>query len=173
MTDPSSISVRRLAPGDEATLREIRLQALSDDPEAFGSSYDREADRSDADWQRWFRPGAAFIAEHPDEGAVGLVAGYPDQHDASIAYLVSMWIRETHRGTGVADKLVEAVLAWSLSHGVTTLRLTVIGGNIRASKLYVRHGFYPTGETNVRARDGAIEIEMQRDDPGPTTPTAS
>jgi hypothetical protein len=55
------------------------------------------------------------------------------------------------------------VLAWCEDEGIIAVKLTVIGGNVRASKLYERHGFYPTGNTGVRERDGAIEIEMQRD----------
>lgn len=35
-------SVRRTVVGDEAILRDLRLQAMSDAPEAFGSTYERE-----------------------------------------------------------------------------------------------------------------------------------
>jgi hypothetical protein len=34
--------VRRAMPGDEPILRALRLQALSDTPDAFGSTYERE-----------------------------------------------------------------------------------------------------------------------------------
>jgi GNAT superfamily N-acetyltransferase len=154
--------VRRLAPGDEEALRTIRLEALEDDPEAFGSTHEREADRPLEDWRRWFTGGAAFVAE-ADGGPIGLAAGYRDTSDRSIAHLVSMWVRPSHRGTGAADELVRAVLAWAESEQVKCVKLTVVGGNIRASKVYERHGFYPTGDTAIRERDGAVEVEMQRD----------
>lgn len=159
----TSINIRCLSAGDEEILLQLRLEALSEDPDAFGSTYEREAARTAADWQRWFDPGATFVAEHPDDGAIGLAGGSPDHDDPSIVHLVSMWIRQPYRGTGAADKLVDAVIEWSVSQGAAAVRLNVMGGNIRASKLYERHGFYPTGNTNVRERDGAIEIEMQRD----------
>ena len=157
-----TITIRRLGPGDEETLRAIRLEALEDDPEAFGSSYEREAARAIEDWQQWFTGGAAFIAE-ADGAPVGLAAGYRERSGAPIVYLVSMWVRPSHRGTGAADELVRAVLAWAETEGVEAVKLTVVGGNIRASKLYERHEFYPTGNTTVRDRDGAVEVEMQRD----------
>jgi GNAT superfamily N-acetyltransferase len=155
--------IRRLDIGDEETLRAIRLEALDDDPDAFGSTYEREVDRPIDDWQRWFSGGAVFIAEGEAGPPSGLVAMRLRPDDASIALLVSMWVRPSSRGTGVADDLVRSALAWAASEGTAAVQLHVVGGNIRASKLYERHGFYPTGITSIRERDGAVEVEMQRD----------
>jgi len=159
----TTIAIRRLNVGDEETLRIIRLEALSDDPDAFGSTYEREADRTAEDWQRWFTGGAVFVAQGGDGAPVGIAAGYRDINGAPVIYLVSMWVSPPHRGTGTAGDLVTSVLAWAESEGAEAVRLNVVGGNIRASKLYERHGFYPTGNTIVRERDGAVEVEMQRD----------
>jgi RimJ/RimL family protein N-acetyltransferase len=56
-----------------------------------------------------------------------------------------------------------ALLDWAQSEALPVVKLRVLGGNVRATKLYTRHGFYPTGNVTERERDGAIEIEMQRD----------
>jgi ribosomal protein S18 acetylase RimI-like enzyme len=157
------VRIWRLGPGDEDALRTIRLEALDDDPDAFGSTYEREVDRTTEEWQRWFTNGATFIAEDADKGAVGLAAGFLDFGGKPIAHVVSMWVRASHRGTGVADELLQAVLAWAATQDIEAVRLMVAGGNIRASKLYERHDFYPTGNTSIRERDGAVEVEMQRD----------
>jgi hypothetical protein len=71
------LGVRRAVPGDEAILRELRLQALSEAPEAFGSTYERELARTNSDWQRWLSRGATFILDEP-QGARGMAAGLPD-----------------------------------------------------------------------------------------------
>ena len=155
-------TIRRLAIGDEELLRTIRLEALEDDPDAFGSTYEREVERPIEDWRRWFTNGATFIAE-VDEGPVGLAAGWRDLGGDPIVHVASMWVRPSHRGTGVADDLLRAVLEWAASERVDAVKLMVLGGNIRASKVYERHGFYPTGNTSIRERDGAVEVEMQRD----------
>jgi len=43
------VTVRRAVPGDEPILRTLRLEALAEAPEAFGSTYDRELARTTAD----------------------------------------------------------------------------------------------------------------------------
>ena len=45
--------VRRAVLGDESILREVRHQALSDEPNAFGSTYEREVAWTKSVWQRW------------------------------------------------------------------------------------------------------------------------
>jgi GNAT superfamily N-acetyltransferase len=159
-------SVRRAALGDEPILREIRLQALSDAPDAFGSTYEREVARTTSDWQRWMSPGVTFILYEPAV-ARGMVAGVRDESDPAIIHLMAMWVHPKIRGSGGADELVEAVVAWAQSEGAKWVRLKVIQGNDRARHFYERMGFCPTGHEEVRERDGLIEIQMERlvDDP--------
>ena len=42
MTNIGGPQIRRLEPGDAALYREIRLEALKRNPEAFGSTFERE-----------------------------------------------------------------------------------------------------------------------------------
>lgn len=154
-------SVRRAALGDEPILREIRLQALSDAPDAFGSTYEREVARSASDWQRWMSPGVTFVLDEP-AGARGMVAGVRDETDPAVVHLMAMWVHPMTRGSGGAGELVSAVVAWAGSVGARLVRLKVIQGNNRARRFYERMGFCPTGHEAVRERDGLIEIEMDR-----------
>jgi GNAT superfamily N-acetyltransferase len=153
------IRVRRAIPGDEPALRALRLQALSDTPDAFGSTYERECARTAADWQRWISTGATFIADGPD-GAGGLAAGLHDEHDRSVVHLMSMWVHPALRGSGAADALVAAVLAWAAEEGAREVRLHVVAGNDRAERSYERNGFRRSGRELVRERDGRVEVEM-------------
>jgi ribosomal protein S18 acetylase RimI-like enzyme len=154
-------TVRRAAIGDEQTLRVLRLQAMVDAPEQFGSTYEREAARTTADWQRWFGPGATFIFEN-SSGPVGLAAGMWAVDEPTLVYLMAVWVHPAARGTGAGEALVEAVLSWSASAGATTVRLEVVEGNGPAIALYERQGFIPTGEMITRERDGVTEIRMER-----------
>lgn len=154
--------MRRLAIGDEAILRELRLRAMTDAPDAFGSTLEREAARSLSDWQGWFAPGAVFVAEDASQGPIGLVAGMPDEDDPTVAHLMALWVEPSSRGSGTSDALVGNVIAWAESEGAGVLRLRVLADNAQARSLYARHGFFATGIDSVRERDGAIEIEMQR-----------
>jgi ribosomal protein S18 acetylase RimI-like enzyme len=154
-------SVRRAALGDEAILRDLRLQALRESPVAFGSTYEREVARTTADWQRWLSPGATFVLEDA-AGPRGIVAGVHDETDTAVVHLMAMWVSPALRGSGAADALVAAVFSWAESQGAASVRLKVIQGNDRARGFYERIGFRVTGQEEIRQRDGRIEIQMER-----------
>jgi GNAT superfamily N-acetyltransferase len=152
-------SVQRAVTGDEAALRALRLQALTDSPRAFSSSYEREAARTIEDWRRWLAPGVTFLLEADGE-ARGLVAGVRDPHDASVVHLMAMWVHPDVRGTGAADALLSSVKRWAAEVGATQVRLNVVEDNARAKKCYERAGFCSTGRRGVIEKNGDIEIEM-------------
>ena len=154
--------VRRADVGEELLLRDLRLQALAEAPEAFGSTYDRELARTPADWQRWLSSRITLILEDAGK-ACGLVTGMHDPDDSSIVYLMSMWVHPASRGSGAGDALVTELLTWARSAGARVVRLDVIRTNTRARRLYERHGFRLTGRETVRQRDGQIELQMERD----------
>ncbi|HUL72745.1 MAG TPA: GNAT family N-acetyltransferase [Vicinamibacterales bacterium] len=153
--------VRRAVVGDEGLLRDVRLQALADAPEAFGSTYEREAARTIEDWRRWLAPGVTFIVE--DAGAPrGVVAGTHDADDPRIVHLMAMWVHPGLRGSGAGDALVSAVVGWARSEGARVVQLRVIEQNSRARRFYERNGFRLTGRVSVRERDEALELVMER-----------
>jgi len=153
--------VRRAVPGDEPILRALRLQALSDTPEAFGSTYERELARTDADWRRCRSPGATFILTDEDD-VKGIVAGGHDAADPGIVQLMAMWVHASLRGRGAADALVSSLLTWASAEGAVLVRLVVIESNAGARRCYERNGFRDTGHRTVRERDGAMEMQMER-----------
>jgi ribosomal protein S18 acetylase RimI-like enzyme len=153
------LAVRRAVPGDEPILRTLRLEALAEAPEAFGSTYERELARTTADWQRWLTPGVTFILE--DESSPrGLVAGMLDVHKAGIVHLMAMWVDPSLRGSGAAGSLVAEHLAWARAAGARFVHLDVFATNERARRLYERHGFRITGRETVRD-DGRLELRME------------
>jgi ribosomal protein S18 acetylase RimI-like enzyme len=158
---PAQLAVRRAMVGDEHILRALRLEALAEAPEAFGSNCERELARTTLDWRRWLAPGVTLVLE--DAGAArGLVAGVLDPQDPGIVYLMSMWIHPALRGSGAADVLVAEHLVWARAAGARSVRLDVFATNVRARRLYERHGFRGTGEQTVRD-DGRLELRMELD----------
>jgi GNAT superfamily N-acetyltransferase len=155
-------NVRRAVIGDEPVLRALRLQALSDSPRAFSSTYKRELARTTEDWRRWLAPGVTFILEAGGEPR-GIVAGSHDQHDFSVVHLLAMWVHSDVRGTGAADLLVSSVKAWAVQVGATQVRLNVVESNCRARRCYERAGFRATGRQGVIERTGDVEMEMTCD----------
>ena len=156
------MKVRRLSEGEAVLARHIRLQALADAPDAFGSTYEGEKDRPLDDWKRWFSNRAVFIAEDAEGEAVGIVSGVGDMENPTTAHLTSMWVHPAVRGTGAADALVQAVIGWASDARISSLDLDVAATNDRARRLYTRNGFVLTGVEILRERDGALELEMRR-----------
>ena len=91
-----------------------------------------------------------------------MAAGLPDAADPAVVHLMAMWVHPAIRGSGAAEALVAAVLAWATSEGAATVRLNVMRPNHRARRLYERCGFRATGQESSRERDGLIEILMER-----------
>lgn len=152
--------MRRAGIGDEPVLRELRLEAMLDSPEAFGSNYEREFARTTDDWRRWLAPGATFILE-ADGVPRGIVAGMHDKEDAEVVHLMAMWVNPALRGSGAAERLVAAVVAWGRTEGARCVRLDVFETNERARRVYERCGFVPTGLETTHDLDGRVEVRME------------
>jgi GNAT superfamily N-acetyltransferase len=154
--------IRRLAAADWAAFREIRLVALSDAPEAFGSTAADAEKLDEEEWRRRLEQRAVFLAEVLTQ-PVGLAAGIGGDRPGE-AELISMWVAPARRGHGVGDCLVEAVLAWAVAEGFTSVGLWVAQGNTRAERLYARHGFAATGRVQPMGgeRVDLLEFEMRR-----------
>jgi GNAT superfamily N-acetyltransferase len=144
-------SVRTLAADDWRLYRDLRLRALADSPDAFGSTLAAEAGRPDAEWVRRLASNAdvrvslPLVAELGGE-LLGLAWGRIDTSAPDVAALYQMWVAPTHRGRGVGQKLLEAVIAWATAQNVASLDLGVTCGDSPARRLYERAGFKPLGE---------------------------
>jgi ribosomal protein S18 acetylase RimI-like enzyme len=155
------LRVRQLTAEDLPALKAIRLRALQDAPEAYGSTYEGTVTRTDDEWRAWFESVTPFIAEGADGASIGLAATYRDEQEPAVAHLTSMWVAPEARGTGIGDALVQQVVRYATAQGAAAVRLDVVEGNAPAIKLYERNGFTLTGRQINRERDGAIELEME------------
>ncbi|WP_229075863.1 N-acetyltransferase [Actinoplanes sp. DH11] len=163
--------MRRLGPDDWRTWRDMRLAALTDAPRAFGSSWAKEQGYAEADWRAWLAParGLKVVAEH-DAGMVG--AWVPADRGGAVE-LYTMWVRPEWRGRGVAGSLISEVLDWARAHDHPRVDLWVTGENAAAERLYRRHGFTMTAETQPHpAFDGLLEHLMTRPAPPAGAPSA-
>ncbi len=147
--------------------KDVRLRALQYTPSAFGSTYAREFQLTDADWvkraDQWASGNsAAYLAM--DAGIpCGIAGAFLRREDATQAQLVSMWVVPTHRRLGIGRLLINAILDWARTKGIRTLYLMVTCNNDPAIRFYQRLGFTMTGRTEPYPNDPAlIEYEMSR-----------
>ena len=149
--------VERLDPTSWERLRGIRLRALDDAPDAFGSSAASERDSDQAAWQRLAGLGPWWLAvEEGDD--VGVVAGGHRDRDDRTRWVYSMWVDAAWRGRDVAGALLDAVVDWARSDGASRLGLDVTDRVPRARRFYERYGFVATGIVVPLPRDPSIEL---------------
>jgi ribosomal protein S18 acetylase RimI-like enzyme len=162
------------SPDDWARVREIRLAALADAPDAFATTLEEDRARPDSTWrERLERPGVLHLlarAEHPDgevrDAGLTVVAPASDRPEEAAIYAV--WVAPWARGRGVGRALLEAAIRRSTGT-YDRLVLDVGDHNEGAIRLYERLGFVPTGRTTTLPppREHVTEHERARDlEPG-------
>jgi ribosomal protein S18 acetylase RimI-like enzyme len=160
MTTPA-FTLRTVAPGDWPQYRAVRLRALQDAPDAFGSSYAAEEGRADAQWADRVaaacgsgRDRLVLAARAGTDTACGLVWCKLSAADPGRADLFQMWVDPAARGLGIGGALLGDVLAWAARAGAARVCLGVTASNSAAMRLYARHGFRAAGPTAL-LREGA------------------
>lgn len=160
-----SIDVRRIRPDEAQVLRWVRLAALADRPDAFGSTFACEVAFSDGVWAERAAEGAtggraAIFFAWLDDSPVGIVAGFRSD---DVVDLVSMWTGPTARRQGIGRQLVDAVLTWAEAHDAAQVELWVMRGNDDAQRLYQSMGFVVTDSGRVSPSDPCKdEVRMVR-----------
>lgn len=144
-------------------LRAIRLRALADSPDAFGTTLDEAGVLPIEDWQRQLAQLVTFIAR-TDERDVGIIrTAHHDERDAT-AWLLSMWVSPEMRRKGIASSLVDSVVAWARGEGRRRIVLDVTETNAAAIALYRAKGFSPNGTIGMLPppRQHIRECQMER-----------
>jgi ribosomal protein S18 acetylase RimI-like enzyme len=144
------ITVRRIRPHEWPEYRALRLRALQDSPDAFGSTFDAERGRPDAVWAARVAEAAAsgkdlaLVAQSGDEWC-GLAWCKVAADDSAVANLYQMWVAPERRGQGAGGRLLREAMAWAAAAGAKFLRLGVAEAESPALRLYVAHGFARVG----------------------------
>jgi GNAT superfamily N-acetyltransferase len=155
--------IREAGADDWQAMRDVRLAALRDAPQAFASTYEREVAFTEADWQRRIAGGGSFLAYAPELGPApaGIAGGF--EIAPGTIELVSMWVSPQARGHGIGQVLVQAVVGWARARAATRVHLWVTENNGHARMLYERCGFQPTAERQPLPSDPEVtEIGMAR-----------
>jgi GNAT superfamily N-acetyltransferase len=166
------MDVRRIQPDEWALLKELRLRALKDSPQAFGQSYESAESEPDEEWRSTARAAAEgdrrawFIARDDDPAAteVGLVQARRRPPDECLVF--SMWVAPAARRGGVGRALIDAAADWARSWGARRIVLWVTGLNESAVRFYERLGFTlvnegPDAESGRAFGAFAMELDLR------------
>lgn len=146
-------------------LRAIRLAALQQDPQAFGTVHATCVVWPDEQWREQLRTLATFVAVD-DDTDVGMVRVADAAASATSAYLISMWVAPVARRQGLGAALVDHVIAWARAEGKTHLLLSVREHNESAIALYESRGFRfngtvtaePPPQAHLREREYVLDL---------------
>ena len=153
-----TMEIRPVRAQEWEAFRDLRLRALVDAPDAFRTTHDQAALRSDEEWVAITRS----TAEHADmvswiaianDAHVGQAFSRIEEDEAALG-IFGMWVAPEVRGTGVGKGLLEAAESWGRQRGCTTAVLSVTEGNAAAESLYRAAGYRPTGGSEP-LRDGS------------------
>jgi len=157
------MQIRRIRPDEWRELRDLRLRALRDTPDAFGSTYEREAAEPEQAWRDWAADGAeggsqfwAFALDETSGRVGGMALGSRHWQVEDAIGVFSMWVDPALRGRGLGRRLVEAVVGWARTTERPRVVLSVNETNATAIRLYERCGFTPTGTRHPIREDSPI-----------------
>jgi RimJ/RimL family protein N-acetyltransferase len=159
------VEIRLLTPDDAALYRDIRLEGLQRDPDAFSSTFAHESAMPLVWFAERIVEGNIFGAFA--DGKLAGVAGYwplEGEKESHKAILWGMYVRKVARGAGLGERLVAAVVEHASSR-VEQVKLGVASGNEAALRLYIKTGFTEYGrEMKALKQDGRYldEILMVR-----------
>ena len=139
------ITIRKLTIHDLEDFKLIRLSALFNAPQMFGSTYEREVNQP-LEFFSYSIENHAVFAAYVGSKIVGLTVfsqntGMKDKHKAQIT---SVFVLPEFRQQGIAKQILNEVLHYGKQH-VEQILLSVVESNESAIELYKKHGFQVYG----------------------------
>lgn len=158
-------SIVQLTPDDWELYRELRLEGLKNDPQAFGSNYEKELEAPEAKWRLRLAPYSeesqalnVFVKDNKTEKLAGIMGFYTP--DTEVAQIVSVYISPKYRGKKLSSKLMCYLIDFIKSQGkYKNIKLSVNKEQLAAVNLYKSFGFEVVGEENLELGDHQIHTE--------------
>jgi len=139
------LQIKKLPPERWREFKALRLEALQNDPLAFGSSYEEEIKFTDKTWKERIKNTLfATLNDNPVGMIVFLIN--PRKKLNHVAEIFGVYVREEHRDKKIGTQLIEsAINLIRKSKSVIKIKLTVTSVQDAAIKLYSSFGFETVG----------------------------
>lgn len=147
----SEIELRVLSQADWKIYKSLRLASLVESPDAFGSTYEREAEHPDEEWKSRLDPigraaNALPIIAYLNGAPSGLAWALVHNPETKVAHIYQMWVSPEARGLGAGRALIIHIISWARKSKLKSLSLGVTTTNSAAVALYRASGFVPSGK---------------------------
>ncbi|TWI93406.1 ribosomal protein S18 acetylase RimI-like enzyme [Roseibium hamelinense] len=152
--------LRRLAEADLAVYKALRLEALRDHPDAFGTSFEEAVGLPDTVFEQQLRSnlilGGGFEEERFDAFAGFVVP--PEEKVRHKGIIWGVYARPEVRRAGLAKALIQTIID-AVQGGIEQIQLSVGAGNGPAERLYRSLGFEPYGLEKNALKTGGRYID--------------
>jgi ribosomal protein S18 acetylase RimI-like enzyme len=155
----SELKIIQLLPEQWMRYREIRLESLSEEPQAFGTSYADMEQKPPAYWQGRLAEAelgvkSRMLFAQEGERLIGMIGAFYDETQET-AIIISVYVSKVERSKGVGKVLMEGILsAIGKKEGIRRAALGVNQEQTAAVALYRRFGFEVTTEKEEVQGDG-------------------
>ncbi len=154
----SNIQTYKLSSLEWEQYKDIRLEALREDGEAFGDSYGESLQFNDSHWQEEFEnPRSLMLVARDGVKTVALAAAYQEEGEKMrhIAYVWGVYVKKAYRGKGIGKKiLVELIEEIKTFKGIEKIDLNVNTSQLSAVWLYEKLGFKLVGTLHNELKIG-------------------
>lgn len=143
------MNIRLLTAADAEVYRELRLEGLQTNPEAFGSSFEEEKDISLESFASRLEGQGTFTFGAFNQGDLLGVATLVQANKVKLkhkASIFAVYVSPKKRGLGIGKQLmVEVINQAKRLVDVEQINLTVVSSNESAKGLYTSLGFHVFG----------------------------
>lgn len=141
-----SVNIIQLTSDQWQIYQQLRLEALQNDPQAFGSSYQDALKKTETDWRSRLEDanqgrGSWLLFAGDKQSLLGMIAAVLDNEQENTAIILSVYVTPQARGKGISKKLMAAILDAIKADGVKKAWLEVNTEQLPALHLYQRFGF--------------------------------
>ncbi len=163
-SNESKINVTLLNPDSWTRLRDIRLRALKENPEAFGATHAEESKLAEQGWRDRFKKEDYLIGSIEEEDVGTLYIEVLKGDHGATCWIGGCWTDPIYRGFGVMKSLFEYIDLHSNEKGWQRQGLGVWVHNQNAIKAYEAIGFSVAGQKMAStSRPGSYFQHMVRD----------
>lgn len=136
------MKINRLTADDFLIYKQIRLESLLQDHNAFGSTYEYDSIQADDYWKNALNSYHIFAIFDGDKviGCAGLDIDSMERFKHN-SKLWGVYISKAYRGKGMASILIDAIIKYAREKNILQIYLSCMQANADAVEFYKRIGF--------------------------------
>lgn len=159
----STVEIIQLPVAEWEKYKELRLRALKEDPQAFGSNYNDSLMFPDTKWQERLQKvvdGESWaVFARQGEELVGMMFAMKEA-DEGVVSIVSVYVANEARGQGISGRLMSTIIRQLGENKISLIKLSVNQDQQAAVGLYKKFGFEEVGKEDGIMGNGVKQTEL-------------